>query len=199
MNIEFSDQHKIAYDPKDPSVLSSFAYAYNNRTKVFSQLSVCITGTPEFIKNKLRKMLAEMEAEAGKPAQGQVITTTGDLCEVITNVWNGIMVNSDNIDKCGDKVEVEAELAVPAANDVAFGAQLGVIGGEMIPGGHIEQPLAAVADEGHMLVNIAGREYAIPTEEIEEIELPEVIPANAIVIDELGEPVNGMQGVQDNV
>lgn len=93
MVVEFSDQHKIAFDPKDGSVLSPYAYGYHNRTKIFSQLSVCITGTPEFIKNKLKKMLSEMEGEAAKPAQGQLVTTSGDICEVITNVWEGVKLN----------------------------------------------------------------------------------------------------------
>ena len=58
------------------------------RIKVFNQLIVCISGSHEYILEKLKKIVSEMESEGGKPVQGQIVTDTGNTIEVITPVWN---------------------------------------------------------------------------------------------------------------
>lgn len=86
MEIEFDNHHNIANG--DKTNLSPYCYSIPNHYK-FSQLALCITGSPEFIKEKLQKIISEIESN-GKPIQGQIIHKEGHLAEVITPVWNNI-------------------------------------------------------------------------------------------------------------
>lgn len=84
MEIIFDDHHNIVKD--DTSRLSPYSYCYD-RNLPLSQLAVCITGTPEYILDKLKKMVSELENN-GKPLQGQIVTREGFCSEVITPTWN---------------------------------------------------------------------------------------------------------------
>lgn len=52
-----------------------------------SQLLVAMTGTPEFIKERLAALLAEMNQPYGKPCQGTGIHHNGTV-SVITPLWD---------------------------------------------------------------------------------------------------------------
>ena len=91
MVVEFNRAHEVAHGDYDA------ASPYSNlwrKNLVFSQLAVCITGTPEYILEKLKKMVSEMEGEDGKPTQGQLVTNNCFTIEVITPVWDGEILKS---------------------------------------------------------------------------------------------------------
>jgi hypothetical protein len=74
---------------------------------------VCITGTPEYILDKLKKMVSEIE-ERGKPLQGQIVTREGFSSEVITPVWNIVPKQKDDVVKKSIvNVEVVPEFDIP--------------------------------------------------------------------------------------
>jgi hypothetical protein len=96
MEIIFDDHHKIAHG--DRTKLSPYSYCVDYNLKL-SQLVVCITGTPAYILDKLKKMVAELE-EGGKPLQGQIVTREGFSAEVITPVWNVVPKEEEPADEC---------------------------------------------------------------------------------------------------
>jgi hypothetical protein len=54
-----------------------------------SQVIICLTGTPEFIAEKLLEMYNQCTIGYGKPIQGQ-IWSSGGSSEVATPKWKGI-------------------------------------------------------------------------------------------------------------
>ena len=88
MRINFNKSHLVAFGKSFENYASPYSHIWNRKTD-FSQLAVCITGTPEYILEKLKKMVSEMEGEVGKPIQGQSVTNSGNTAEVITPVWEG--------------------------------------------------------------------------------------------------------------
>jgi hypothetical protein len=110
MEIIFDDHHKVAQG--DRTKLSPYSYCYDYNLKL-SQLAVCITGTPEYILDKLKKMVSEIE-ERGKPLQGQIVTREGFSSEVITPVWNIVPKQKDDVVKKSIvNVEVVPEFDIP--------------------------------------------------------------------------------------
>ena len=87
MIVKFDKAHLFAHGKKYEDFASPYAYAWK-KTPVFSQLAVCITGPPEYILEKLKKMVSEMESE-GKPLQGTMVTNSGNTTEIITPIWAG--------------------------------------------------------------------------------------------------------------
>lgn len=67
MNIQFSQEQE---NPKD------------------SQLIIAISGSPEYIKERLQFLLKDCDSSYGKPTQG--ITCHGNgITDVITPIWKG--------------------------------------------------------------------------------------------------------------
>lgn len=122
MEIIFDDHHKIVHG--DRNKLSPYSYCYDYNLKL-SQLAVCITGTPAYILDKLKKMVSELE-EMGKPLQGQIVTREGFSSEVITPVWNIVPKQEDDgIEKKKSsihRVTIEAvpEFDIPEAGPVTI-------------------------------------------------------------------------------
>ena len=120
MEIIFDDHHKVAQG--DRTKLSPYSYCYDYNLKL-SQLAVCITGTPEYILDKLKKMVSEIE-ERGKPLQGQIVTREGFSSEVITPVWNIVPKQEQTVDgaKKLDRVTIDVVQAfdIPEAGPVAI-------------------------------------------------------------------------------
>ncbi len=52
-----------------------------------SQLIVCLTGTPASIKDRLRRIIEEIDSSYGKPSQIQILSGDG-RAEIITPIWN---------------------------------------------------------------------------------------------------------------
>lgn len=52
------------------------------------QLIVCITGSREYIREQLHKLLID-DAKAGKPGQGVISHAGSGNIQVITPVWKG--------------------------------------------------------------------------------------------------------------
>lgn len=94
MEVKFNDNHLIAYGEQNSGKASPYAYAYDRRKKL-SQVAICITGSPEYILEKLKKMVVEMEGDAKKPVQGVMVHHTGSMCEVQTPVWEGEIFNKE--------------------------------------------------------------------------------------------------------
>ena len=93
MEIQFDNHHLVATG--NSSHLSPYSYAHDRNMKL-SQLAVCVTGTPEYILDKLKKMVSELE-ELGKPLQGQIVTREGFFSEVITPAWHITPEKTDEI------------------------------------------------------------------------------------------------------
>lgn len=53
-----------------------------------SQLIVAITGTPEYIRGRLRHLLQEFDGRYGKPIQGHTMGDGGNI-SVTTPIWKG--------------------------------------------------------------------------------------------------------------
>lgn len=53
-----------------------------------SQLILAISGSPEAIKEKLQRIITEMDSSYGKPCQG-IMTYFKGTSEVITPIWKG--------------------------------------------------------------------------------------------------------------
>ena len=88
MRVNFDNAHLLAYGRQYENFASPYAYSWK-KTPVFSQLVACISGTPEYILEKLKKMVSEMEGEVGKPIQGTMVTNSGNTTEIITPIWAG--------------------------------------------------------------------------------------------------------------
>ena len=120
MEIIFDDHHKVAQG--DRSKLSPYSYCFDYNLKL-SQLAVCITGTPAYILDKLKKMVAELE-EGGKPLQGQIVTREGFSAEVITPVWNVVPKEEEPVDEVKKssigRVTVTVEDAITEDMPAAF-------------------------------------------------------------------------------
>jgi hypothetical protein len=120
MEIIFDDHHKVAQG--DRTKLSPYSYCYDYNLKL-SQLAVCITGTPEYILDKLKKMVSEIE-ERGKPLQGQIVTREGFSSEVITPVWNIVPKQEDDGAEVKKSRTINIEVArvfdIPEAGSVAI-------------------------------------------------------------------------------
>lgn len=96
MEINFNDHHLIAIG--DKSNISPYSHAYR-RINDISQVAICITGTNEFILESLKNMVAEMEGDSKKPAQGQTVNQIGCMREVKTPIWNGAEYNTTSYKK----------------------------------------------------------------------------------------------------
>lgn len=62
--------------------------AYEHDNPKDSQLIVAITGTPEYIKERLGSLLLECESSYGKPKQGIITHGKGSI-DIITPIWKG--------------------------------------------------------------------------------------------------------------
>ena len=113
MRIKFNNHHLVAYGKQYSEFESQYAHSWK-RTAVFSQLAVCISGTPEYILEKLKKMVSEMEGEAGKPIQGTMITNVGNIAEIITPIWAGEIIKTPE--------ELNPVDPTDSDNDTMFGA-----------------------------------------------------------------------------
>jgi len=99
MKVEFDNTHLIAYGEEFKGNKNSYSYYYDPSKHPMSQIQICLTGEPQFILNKLKKIVTEMEFEAqgnklNKPSQGVIIDNNGCVAEVITPVWKG-KIDSD--------------------------------------------------------------------------------------------------------
>ena len=70
MNITFSDNHSKTNEKEN------------------CQLFVAMTGTKEFVKSQLQRLLAECEDEYSKPRQG-IISSFNGTVDIQTPVWDG--------------------------------------------------------------------------------------------------------------
>ena len=138
MRIKFNNHHLVAFGKQYSEFESQYAHSWK-RTAVFSQLAVCISGTPEYILEKLKKMVSEMEGEAGKPIQGTMITNVGNIAEIITPIWAGEIIKTPE--------ELNPVDPTDSDNDTMFGPDLPT---EVAAGVPFQQN--------------AGRLYRIPTE-----------------------------------
>ena len=86
MKIQFSRDHNSAHTRSNSN-------PYTNHRYLNSQLAVCISGTPELIIQKLRKIADEIEkGEDRKPIQG-IVVSERCLSEVLTPIWDGVVYN----------------------------------------------------------------------------------------------------------
>jgi hypothetical protein len=96
MKVEFDNTHLIAYGEEFEGNKNSYAYYFDPSKHPMSQVQICLTGEPQFILDKLKKIVVEMEFEGkiNKPTQGVIIHNNGYVSEVITPVWKG-KIDSD--------------------------------------------------------------------------------------------------------
>jgi len=110
MEVKFDNSHLAAYGKKYDRFKSPYAYYHRNAT--LSQIQVCITGKPEYILEKLKKMVNEMEADLKRPAQGTTVGQNGDITEVLVPVWDGKLMDGYELPEMPavDEAEIENEL-----------------------------------------------------------------------------------------
>lgn len=97
MKVEFDKAHLVAYGKEFENEAHSCAYRRwdddESKPLKLSQLQVCLTGSPEFILQKLQKIISEMQynSENGlnKPKEGSIVTKDFHVADIIVPVWEG--------------------------------------------------------------------------------------------------------------
>jgi hypothetical protein len=125
MKAEFSNAHLVAYGENFQNNYSP-AHAYYINMNPFSQIQICITGDPQYILDKLKKITDEMEfkiknGEPNKPNEGMLVTTNGYISEVMIPVWNNKVdesVDIDNLVNCEKDVQKYAEAIITELTQV---------------------------------------------------------------------------------
>ena len=117
-----------------------------------SQLITCLTGSPEFILDKLKEMVNEIETSVDRrPHQGQLNIGAG-RSQVKVTMWSGVRVN-------GDAPLPQAEHA-PAYVPPAYGAYYGQINYGPAPAGVVSSvgPAGNPGPEGPVGENVIVEE-----------------------------------------
>ena len=104
MKVEFDKSHLVAYGKEFEDNAHGCAFRRFNEDESkplnLSQLQVCLTGSPEFILQKLQKIISEMQYNSAeslnKPKEGSFITKNFYVADIIVPVWHGKI--SDDFD-----------------------------------------------------------------------------------------------------
>jgi hypothetical protein len=97
MKVEFDKAHLVAYG-KEFENDNQHDCAFRRWDDVdnplnLSQLQICLTGSPEFILQKLQKIVSEMQHNAdenlNKPKEGSIVTRDFYVADIIVPVWEG--------------------------------------------------------------------------------------------------------------
>jgi len=107
MKVEFDNAHLVAYGKEFINNCPSVAYNCNSNIFPLSQIQICITGDANFILNKLKKIIDEMEfeikyGELNKPNEGILAINKGYFSEVIVPVWDNKVDESVDFDSLVD-------------------------------------------------------------------------------------------------